>query len=356
MNLRTIIFIGVTLIGAALSGTASAQTDFGQICGPAGGNPAASFCGQIGSLAGGGAPTGLNNVSIGYQSAAGFSLATAIGPGAQAYNVSTTAVGGASNASGVFSAVFGVGASANASSAVAIGVYSNATGVNSVALGGLSNDGGRTNVISVGSSTFTRQIINVGAGTVGATSTDAVNGSQLFAVQQLATQAAVGANAVQYDNVAHTSVTLNSGGDSAQLRNVAAGTATTDAANVAQLTAAFNSAVATAQGYTDQRVTTFSTQVSGLSSQVAGLSDRLAGVAKDADAGTAAAIAGANIPQAVASGRTTVGGAVGSWNGQAAFALGASHMFEGGKFALRGSANFDSRGSTGGGVGFGVSF
>ncbi|OND45201.1 YadA family autotransporter adhesin, partial [Burkholderia pseudomallei] len=49
-------------------------------------------------------------------------------------------------------------------------------GSNSVALGAGSNDGGRSNVVSVGSDTQQRQITNVAAGTEG---TDAVNVNQL---------------------------------------------------------------------------------------------------------------------------------------------------------------------------------
>ncbi|MBR8278815.1 YadA-like family protein, partial [Burkholderia cenocepacia] len=52
-------------------------------------------------------------------------------------------------------------------------------GSNSVALGANSNDGGRSNVVSVGSDTQQRQIINVAPGTEG---TDAVNVNQLNAV------------------------------------------------------------------------------------------------------------------------------------------------------------------------------
>ncbi|VWB97964.1 membrane-anchored cell surface protein [Burkholderia lata] len=49
-------------------------------------------------------------------------------------------------------------------------------GTNSVAIGAGSNDGGRSNVVSVGSDTQQRQITNVAAGTQG---TDAVNLNQL---------------------------------------------------------------------------------------------------------------------------------------------------------------------------------
>ncbi|KEZ01351.1 hypothetical protein GQ57_35420, partial [Burkholderia sp. MSh2] len=53
-------------------------------------------------------------------------------------------------------------------------------GSNSVAIGANSTDGGRQNVVSVGSDTQQRQIINVAPGTQG---TDAVNVNQLTQVQ-----------------------------------------------------------------------------------------------------------------------------------------------------------------------------
>jgi trimeric autotransporter adhesin len=56
-------------------------------------------------------------------------------------------------------------------------------GSNSVAIGANSSDGGRSNVVSVGSDTQQRQIINVAPGTEG---TDAVNLNQLNASQAAA--------------------------------------------------------------------------------------------------------------------------------------------------------------------------
>ena len=54
----------------------------------------------------------------------------------------------------------------------------------SVALGFGSRDAGLSDVVSVGAVGNTRQIVNVSAGTLSAISTDAVNGSQLFAANQ----------------------------------------------------------------------------------------------------------------------------------------------------------------------------
>ncbi|WP_425117616.1 YadA-like family protein [Burkholderia anthina] len=91
--------------------------------------------------------------------------ASAGGLGAVASGASSTAVGNSSQAAGNGSTAIGVGATA--------------TGTNSTAVGTGSNDGGRSGVMSVGSATSARQVVNVAAGTEG---TDAVNVNQLNAV------------------------------------------------------------------------------------------------------------------------------------------------------------------------------
>ncbi|WP_233862212.1 YadA-like family protein [Paraburkholderia adhaesiva] len=88
---------------------------------------------------------------------------------------------------------------------------------------------------------------NVAPGNLSATSTDAVNGSQLYATNQKLDTTAGDvtdiqsqlADAVLYDSSAHDSVTLGSSGVSpVVLRNVAAGISSNDAVNVGQLTSA----------------------------------------------------------------------------------------------------------------------
>jgi trimeric autotransporter adhesin len=122
-------------------------------------------------------------------------------PKAEATGQDTSAVGPNANASGNGSSVFGAQAQATADNTVALGKGAQATVANSVALGNGStteNFVGNasttirgtayayqginpTGVVSVGSPGAERQITNVAAGTK---STDAVNYSQLQAVQQ----------------------------------------------------------------------------------------------------------------------------------------------------------------------------
>ncbi|WP_316682877.1 ESPR-type extended signal peptide-containing protein, partial [Ralstonia flaminis] len=116
----------------------------------------------------------------GYLASATGSASTALGSNSRATGNYSIAIGGAtsSDANG------GRGAYASGASSVAIGVVSEARGRNSVALGANSL-ADRDNTVSVGAvnnrdgSTFTRQIVNMAAGTQ---ATDAVNVSQLSPV------------------------------------------------------------------------------------------------------------------------------------------------------------------------------
>jgi autotransporter adhesin len=79
-------------------------------------------------------------------------------------------------ASGTNSTALGNSSQATGNNTTAVGTGAVATGSGSTAIGAGSNDGGRTDVVSVGSSTLSRQVINVAAGTA---PTDAVNVQQL---------------------------------------------------------------------------------------------------------------------------------------------------------------------------------
>jgi autotransporter adhesin len=131
-------------------------------------------------------------------------------------------------------------------------------------------------------------LANVAAGALNATSTEAVNGAQLFATNQnvatVATTAntalSLGQNSVQYD-ASRTEVTFNNGGGAVTLHNVAAGTSATDAVNVSQLNTGINSAVTQANTYTDNRI--------------AALNFDLRSARRDGYAGTSSALAAAGL-------------------------------------------------------------
>ncbi|MFP3655816.1 beta strand repeat-containing protein, partial [Burkholderia sp. SIMBA_052] len=144
------------------------------------------------------------------------------------------AIGQDSYTSGVGSAL-GVSAHASGNSVAAgagsfagwrdtvIGVQASATGNTSVAIGFQSNDGGRDQVVSVGANGFTRAVVNVTAGT---TTTDAANVGQL--------PGTIAGNVVTMGNTLAPGASLAP----ATVTNVAAGKllgASTDAVNGSQL-------------------------------------------------------------------------------------------------------------------------
>ncbi|MFM0317029.1 YadA-like family protein [Paraburkholderia nemoris] len=161
-----------------------------------------------------------------------------------------------------------VDSSATGTDAVAIGGAASASALNSVALGSKSV-ADRANAVSVGAAGTERQIINVAAGT---TDTDAVNVKQLS--DAIKTVAGGGSpDAVIYDDaVLHNKVTLGGKGSTTPvaLTNVAAGQVTstsTDAVNGSQLYNTANSVAAALGGGTSVSptgtVTTPSYQLSG---------------------------------------------------------------------------------------------
>lgn len=172
----------------------------------------------------------VRSQAIGYEAKAAGYKANAIGSGAQATGAHTNAIGSSAIASGDHAQAYGAGAQAQgeranafgsdahatADYAMAIGDHSVASDANSVAVGYKSQSAPATSVnsasvattsitsgapiathtyggfagvgsaakgsVSVGQVGQERQIKNVAAGEISATSTDAVNGSQLFSV------------------------------------------------------------------------------------------------------------------------------------------------------------------------------
>ena len=149
-------------------------------------------------------------MAFGYASKASGVDALASGSNANASSMNAVAVGKDSNSSAVNAIALGQASNASAVSAVVIGTQAKATHENSVTLGSYSssaaNDFNQTakalssfdddakvktvnyngtfstqkGAVSVGDGALVRQIQNVGAGRITATSNDAVNGSQLY--------------------------------------------------------------------------------------------------------------------------------------------------------------------------------
>jgi autotransporter adhesin len=166
---------------------------------------------------------------------------TALGYNATTATTATNAValGNTARANGVSDIAIGANAAASSTGSdtnVALGANSTADGSTLTTAAYNPGTGALAGVtpvgeVSMGSAGNERRITNVAAG---ATGTDAVNVSQLQSVVS-----ASAANAVQYDDSTHTTVTLNPGGAGpTAITNVAAGTlssTSTDAVNGSQL-------------------------------------------------------------------------------------------------------------------------
>ena len=83
------------------------------------------------------------------------------------------------------------------------------------------------------------------------------------------------------------------------------------------------------------------------------LNNKINKVGKCADAGTASALAAANIPQAYTPGKSLVGIAAGKYQGQNSLALGMSRISDNGKIIIRLSGMANTQGKTGVAAGVG---
>lgn len=163
--------------------------------------------------------TGDYSTALGIQSKATGGVSTAIGDGAKASESWTTALGGVANASARNATAVGGLANASHANSVSLGYKSEtkeATKVTEATVGKLTYGGFAGNnpqsVVSVGTEGNERQIVNVAAGQINATSTDAINGSQLYATNDVINNVAgsvttvLGGNA-QVDNKGNITMT-----------------------------------------------------------------------------------------------------------------------------------------------------
>ena len=140
---------------------------------------------------------GHNSLAVGQLANASGTGSVAIGGAAQPTNAAQAggsqaiAIGQGSNAAGIQATAVGVNAKASHTKAVALGSESEtaaAVGTNEATVNGIKYNGfaGKTPIatVSVGKAGGERTITNVAAGRINATSTDAINGSQLYLTQQ----------------------------------------------------------------------------------------------------------------------------------------------------------------------------
>jgi autotransporter adhesin len=268
---------------------------------------------------------------------------------AEASGANSMSIGPDSEASGVNSLALGVSSQASADGAVAIGFNSEASGVNSIAIG---NGALATGSVAVGAGA---QAGNGGA----AFGDDAIangpdqgtaigNAAVVTASRGVALGAGASASRAgmgttntreRFSNATVTStegaVSVGNTGAERQITNVAGGTEDTDAVNVRQLEAAISQS-----GF-------------DISNQLNALRSDISTVRHDANAGTAAAIALASMPQSVMPGKAMMAAGIGHYEGQSAMSIGISNFSENGRWVLNVNGSANTRGKAGAGVGVG---
>ena len=140
---------------------------------------------------------GSSAIAVGTNSASSANNAVSIGTGSKATGTESTAIGYAAKATGVNTMAMGRESTATHENSVALGSYSVSKAEKSVkeaTVGGITYNGfagtAPKGTVSVGTKGRERQIVNVAAGEISATSTDAINGSQLYAVASKISSAA----------------------------------------------------------------------------------------------------------------------------------------------------------------------
>jgi autotransporter adhesin len=313
------------------------------------------------------------------------------------------ALGTNATSNGIQAMALGAGTEAAYAGSVALGAGSKtdaAVGTASATLAGTTyNFAGATpgSTVSVGSVGAERTLTNVAAGRISGSSTDAINGSQLYAtnqtLQQLYTSlqnltntvnnlppgggttvnnnptyqnstdnsthasatgnnsTAIGAGsnatadnsvAIGANSVANTanSVSVGSAGHERTITNVAPGVNATDAATVGQVNEALESAKNWSKSYVDQRFQSVDRDLNRIGNR--------------ANAGIASAIAMASLPQAYQPNQSSAAVALGSFHGESGIAVGVSTISESGRYVFKLNATTNSRGDAGAGVGAGV--
>lgn len=372
----------------------------------------------IAATANAGSPSYSDTSAFGASATATGLRATALGGHSRATGDTATAVGEGAIANGVGSSVFGQGASA-IGSATALGQGAIASHVGDVALGagsvtaaanpnpGITLGGtsygfagvNPTSVVSVGSHGAERQITNVAAGQISQSSTDAVNGSQLFAtnaeistlfteLQGISGSAAGGVNpaigsgaSASGDNSYATGTNASaSGTNSSAIGSNASASGTNSSATGSSATASGNNSTALGANTTASAANSVAVGVGSVAneentvsvgsssnarritnvadgvnptdavnmSQLQGVRDSVSTVARRAYSGIAGAVALSMIPDVDPGKTISVGVGSGGYLGYGAVALGFTARI-GSNIKIRGGASTSSSGTAYGG-------
>lgn len=317
---------------------------------------------------------GKINVVSGHNAAVKGNMSVAIGQRAEAYNSMVTAVGSDSKGLGESSVAIGSGAQALERFSTAVGGNAVATNQHDVALGFGSKTAGAVGTAtaevngvkygtfaghrpvgetSMGSEDWKRNVTNVAAGRITKTSTDAVNGSQLFAVANKVGENAKGVEANK-KTIAELGdvVAINAGNIEANTQQI------TTLNHTVQQQNAWNEAqdgqINELRGNVDtntQRLDNLTALVKGMGANEAILRKEMHDLRRESRAGIAGTNAIAGIPQPHAPGQTAFGVGAGYFKHEGAVAVGMSHISKSGKWVSKAGVNFDTRKNVGAAVG-----
>lgn len=254
--------------------------------------------------------------------------------------------------------------------------------------------GGRSNTITLaGGAPGTVLLTNISPGALTGTSVDAVNGGQLYATNnQLASLTTGQAGAFQSNNAAAApaptatganasaggfgssatgagGVALGNGATSTGLGSVALGQGSTDGGmagvvsvggvgserRVTNVGPAVNGTDAVNLSQLQAATTAFGTTTAGLQNQLNQTNFDLNQVRRRANGGTAGAMAVAGLPQAFEPGKSMIGGAIGYWADQVAFAVGVSSIV-GERTVVKAGGSISNQGVGGFNAGIGYQF
>ena len=126
---------------------------------------------------------GKSSLALGDNASAGETNSIAIGQGSEASKLDSIALGSNSRSAGENAIALGNNSNAGGKNSLAFGFNTTANGDNAVAIGANSS-AGADNTVSVGSSSLQRKIVNMGNGDINNVSSDAINGSQLYAISK----------------------------------------------------------------------------------------------------------------------------------------------------------------------------
>jgi trimeric autotransporter adhesin len=358
---------------------------------------------------------GMGNGAIVQQTAPG---GTAIGQNATVNLADGVALGTNATSNGIQALALGADSQAAFAGSVALGSESQtsaAVGTASTTIGGTTFNFAGTmpgSTVSVGSAGAERTLTNLAAGRISATSTDAINGSQLYGTNQ-----SLDALWTQFDNLANVVNNLPPGGGngtttvsntyqtSTDNTTPASSTGNNSTAAGAGSSASGNNSTAVGAGSTasgdnsvaigagsqasqansvsvgsaghERTITnvangvnpTDAVNVSQLDDAIAtaknwskdyvdqrfqGVDQELNRIGNRANAGIASAMAMASLPQAYQPNQSSAGVALGSFHGESGIAVGVSTITESGRYVFKLNATTNSRGDAGAGVGAGV--